>query len=355
MAILDRLILLIEARTKGAEKSIERLQNRLKSLQNLFLGLGLAFMFTGMAIARATQTALRALLQTFLMIEGEGGMVNETVNQLIAAWEFLKFSLIDAAVATGVFDKWIDRVQRLIGWFQGLDESQKALIVNSLVWGLIIGTVMSVVGQGLLFLLGTLSAIQFLFGSTAAILAGSIFVALLGILALVLIWKSDMSLTEKILFSITTVLAVIGLILLFFLNPLGLLLLGFALLIGVIILFRKQIAEAGFKFAKTVQEFMLDPLDFVINRLDKILNLIFKIADLGFGSVFSLAFGDKPFGGGVPEGAGGSSGGGSSGGTNNTLNLTIEGDVKDEDTLDRIKDIINDAMNFGSGSVNKPI
>lgn len=151
VTVVDRLLLKINVDAKAFNNSV-------KNINKGLLGAGLSFLFTGMAIKRLFQTTLNSMLTTFLAVEGETGAVNNAVGNLLAAIEFLKFSLVDAAVAAGIFDIWIDRISSLVDIFLSLDESTKASIVDFIVLGTIGATALMVFGQTLLGILGILTA-----------------------------------------------------------------------------------------------------------------------------------------------------------------------------------------------------
>lgn len=157
MTIIDRLLLRIDVEHKSAEAGFQRLQKAM-------LSVGLSFLFTGMAIKRFFETILKSMFQTFLMVEGESGAVNNQVGDLMASLAFLKFSLIDAFVNSGLLQVWIDRIQKLVDWFTSLDEETQSNITNFMIWGAIIGTVLMVVGQLALGLLGVISLLEFIGG-----------------------------------------------------------------------------------------------------------------------------------------------------------------------------------------------
>lgn len=156
MALLasDKLMLQIEANTKPLVKDLDAFNKKMMILEKGLMGAGLSFLFTGMAIKNFFQNILGAMFQTFLQVEGQTGAVNEKVNELLAAIAFLKFTLVAAFAETGVLDKWISRINSLVSWFSELDEGTKSLIVSSMIWAVIIGGLMMVVGQLGLAILG---------------------------------------------------------------------------------------------------------------------------------------------------------------------------------------------------------
>ncbi len=147
---------------KAAEDRQSRTINFMKGLQNAMLGVGLSMLFTGMAIKRFTDTALMAIFNTYSMALGEQSEFAQKTNELRAAWEFFKFSLMDALVATGVFDYLLQKVLVLLNWFRGLNDEQKAFWGKLLIFGSIAGGLMMILGQTVLALLAPLAIMMFL-------------------------------------------------------------------------------------------------------------------------------------------------------------------------------------------------
>lgn len=241
---------------KSITKATNEANGRMKNLQAVMLQVGLSMLFTGMAIKRFFEGMLRSLFQTFLMVEGEGGIVNDKMNELQATLAFLKFSLMDAFVESGALDVWIERIESLIDWFNGLDDSTKSLIVSIMIWGAIIGTVMMVAGQAVLGFLGLLALIEFI---GAPVFFG-IAIAIALIIALFLIWNSDMSTTEKVLWTIVIVLVAIAAAILLFVGisalPWIIIALGVAFVIGWFAKLVKRMGGVGEAF-KVVGLFVL--------------------------------------------------------------------------------------------------
>ena len=258
VSAIDRLLLNIEVQLHNAEsgfklvdKSLKNIGSALatsrsslskfeldfKSLQGALMGVGLSFLFTGMAIKNFFQGALNAMFQTFLTVEGETGAVNNAVNNLIAAFEFLKFSLVDAFEETGALDVWIDRLTSMIDFVTSLDESSQAWLVKFMIGIVIVSALSMVFGQVLLGVLGLITLIEYVgvaaFGFMAILLAA--------LIALFFIWTSDMSLTEKILWTLVVVLLVIAAAVLIFASaaalPFVAIAAGAALAIAVLALF----------------------------------------------------------------------------------------------------------------------
>lgn len=178
VTVVDRLILdmdvkqkIFQSKMKQVEKSVKAVEKAEKeaamarqqmfaSFQKLFLGMGLAFLFTGMALKKFFQTMLTSLLQTFLVVEGETGPLNEQLNEVKAGLFSIAFQLVDAARQTGVFDIWISRLEAVLGFVERLSPKTKAWLVNALIWGTLAATAMMSLGMALLFTLGPLAALE---------------------------------------------------------------------------------------------------------------------------------------------------------------------------------------------------
>ena len=127
-----------------------------KIMQRAMLMFGLSTMFAGMALMRYTQTAIKAIGLTYKTATGEQGEFAQGMNKLSAAMEFMKFSLMDALMQSGLFAVLVEWVIKLVNWFAKLPQSVRTMIMIGLIFGLILGTLMMVVGQTLLFANGVI-------------------------------------------------------------------------------------------------------------------------------------------------------------------------------------------------------
>jgi len=380
--IIDKLKIILEVVSKGAKASLKVIDKSLgtvtKTLRNAkaqadkfntgfrmmnraMLGIGLSMLFTGMAIKRFFQGMLTSMLQTFLAVEGEGGAMNNTLGELMAAIEFLKYTLIDAAAQTGVFDKWIERINKLVDWFTNLDEETQASIVNFMVWGVIIGTVMMVVGQALLGLIPILLLIQM--GAWPII---AVFL-ILG-LAIALIWmiaKSNLHPLWKLLLIIAVVVG--SLVLIFLIlgiaitAPILIAIIVIGVVIAALVLLSQKVGGVGnaFKamgvFILRILAFVADgivlaiitPLNFVIDMINTVIRASNRFLGTAIQEIPRIQF--KTFGSSVDamrdkllaEGAEGKKE------VNNTV--VVEGNT-DESFLDKIMNFFQNQEFFNQGS-----
>lgn len=136
------------------------LNKGLMSFQNFALGVGLSFLFTGMAIKNFFQNILTSIFRTFLLAQGESGALSERLNGLRARLEVIKFKLAEAFLESGLIDKWINRVEVLIQKFDDMNPAERAKLIDFIVKATIAGAVLMVVGQVLLGLIGVLTILK---------------------------------------------------------------------------------------------------------------------------------------------------------------------------------------------------
>lgn len=209
--VIDRAIKPIEQ----LEDKIKKADRSFKSLQNVILSLGLAFLFTGMMIKRFFDNLLKSIWTTWRQIIDVHDEFFQKTQQLTAAWEFFKFSLMDALGQSPLFLALIDAVISLINWFGMLSPETKAVLGMIIIGGAIAATAMMLLGAALLFLLGPLALINYVFVTTWSKWTWVLGIVILLTLALLAIWSSDKFTTfEKVLYSISIAALGVGLSLL---------------------------------------------------------------------------------------------------------------------------------------------
>jgi hypothetical protein len=251
---VDRLVLLIQAKTEAAQQNIRNLEKGLRAFQGLAMSVALSMMFTGMAMKRFFEGMLQNIITTFMSVSGEQSYVSEKIYELQAAWIYFLSSIMMAGEEMGVFDKWVEILKKIADWFNSLDDKWKVFILNVVIWGLIAGVAMSILGQAILGLLAPMAILFFFYKMKMEpalakmvimnlAIAAVILIVLAAVVLLFIIWNKDISTTEKILWTIVIVLGVILLIFLvlgigvslpFILIMLGIMIVlgGFALLVN---------------------------------------------------------------------------------------------------------------------------
>lgn len=204
MSIINILVQVIDQATKQLQKVSQtidnvakRAQTSFKSIQNTLLGLGLSMLFTGMALKRVVDSALRAIFTTAQLAYGEVSEFNVLTNQLRANWEFFKFTLVEALMQSGLFQMFIGFLISAINWFNSLSPTAKRFIVIMLVGLSFVTGLMMIFGQAALSLLAPLALV-----GVGGALAFSMILWVVGTLLAVfvllgLIWSSNMSTANK--------------------------------------------------------------------------------------------------------------------------------------------------------------
>jgi hypothetical protein len=123
-------------------RDIGRAQSRLEGFQMQWLSV----MFFGMAMQRAFGGILRASFKTWNAVTEGTNKAGGAMTQLQAAWEFFKFSLFDALVSSGLFEKLVDIVLRLVEWWGNLSEKTKEFAGYALLAAAAIGAAMFAAG-----------------------------------------------------------------------------------------------------------------------------------------------------------------------------------------------------------------
>jgi len=172
-----------------------------------FMGLGFGLMFIGMAIKKATSAALNAISETYKTATGEQSEFNQGMNKLSAAFEFFKFSLMDAIASSEIFGYLLDTVVQILNWFAKLPATVRVMIMIGLAALFIAGSIASIAGQFVLLnaSVGTASRFFTIMGG----LMGSVIVLILALIAIWYIWNSDLTLTTKVLLTLAVILAAV--------------------------------------------------------------------------------------------------------------------------------------------------
>lgn len=111
----------------------------------------LSGMFAMMAVQRAMGGFLTSAINTYKKVNEEGGAFTEQTNKLSAAWEFFKYSLLEALGNSEIFQKIVGFLVEMVNKFNSLSESQKAMIGLVAFAILLASTLGMVVFQTLLF------------------------------------------------------------------------------------------------------------------------------------------------------------------------------------------------------------
>lgn len=150
----------------------------------------LSVMFAGMAIQRATGKMLRSFVTTFQKANEDTEGLGKATWHLQAAWEFLKYSMMDALLQSDLFKLLVQYALQLIMWFNRLPASAKVFIMIGIAVLFILGGLMMVIGQIGLFING-MAALGIGQGLIAAIGAAFWWLALI-VAIVIALWVTDL-------------------------------------------------------------------------------------------------------------------------------------------------------------------
>lgn len=126
----------MQAETKDAAKQAKRFKME-------YLGI----MFAGMAMQRTFGKALKSMVAGYKKaFEGSSDLTKVT-NKLTGAWEYLKFSFINALVQNDAFKWLIDKLTVVVDWFNNLSDSAKVGVVTALAALYLLGSGFALIGQ----------------------------------------------------------------------------------------------------------------------------------------------------------------------------------------------------------------
>lgn len=185
----------------------------------------LSVLFTGMALQRVTGQFLRSAITTYQKANEETQGLGKATWELQAAWEFFKYSLVDALTNSELFKSFITILMNVVKWLNKLSPTQKAWIAMGIGVMFVIGTLMVLIGTFGLFI----NALQMLsvkslisFGGLILIISGVILViagvyyAIQGVREIVNNWGKDwdavISGIGKVMLGLISVIAGVGLI-----------------------------------------------------------------------------------------------------------------------------------------------
>jgi len=151
-----------------------------KDIRRNMLGMGLSFLFTGMAIKRFADNMLKGLVNTYKTVMGEGSKFQEQTNRLSAAFTFLKFSIFDALAQSDFFAalvEWLVGAANAIAEFVG--ENPKLAKGLAIFFGIasVVGGFMMIFGQATLGMLGFVAMAEIAklkYGSLGKFIAGPV-------------------------------------------------------------------------------------------------------------------------------------------------------------------------------------
>lgn len=145
--LMDRNVAATKAWENAMSKSLNQMTAKTKQFSQTNFAMGFALLFIGMQIKRFAATAIMSISKTYKEATGEQSEFNQKTNELAAAWEFFKFSLIDALMSTGLFTLLVNFVVNLLNKFAKLPESVRIMIILTLAALFVASAIAMIVGQ----------------------------------------------------------------------------------------------------------------------------------------------------------------------------------------------------------------
>src|SRR3990167_776420 len=204
-------LVLIDKATKQLNATINNVVHlgaRLEKLNKQLMGIGFAALFGGMALNRAFGGALRSLFNTYTQIIDVHDEFFQRTQSLRAAWEFLKFSIMDALGQSDLFAAIIGGLVTIADWIGQLPEDTRELIGLFILLGLAVSFVLMPLGQLALALIG-LAAGFYLVEIGVLPLITFVFLLVLLLGTLFIIWNSGNTEVEKGLNKLIVIVAIL--------------------------------------------------------------------------------------------------------------------------------------------------
>jgi hypothetical protein len=267
---------------------------RMRALSNIAMGLGFNLLFTGMAIQRLAEGGLRSMINTYANAVGQMSEFGIITGRLQASWEFLKFSIIDALMQSGMAQNIIGILQIIVDHLNQLSPAAKESIGRIMIGLVLLGAIAQPVGMTLLALKTVLDIMALSPGLVPSMLkfAGAVGVAAVG---LYLIYKilgdTERSGMDKYLTTLGVILFGVGLAAIFLGAAFGWPLMLIGLILLSIMMFKE---EAGIAFSYLVDGLLVlgnAIVKMVISPLEAAIRLFNMLANwLGFSKITITPF-----------------------------------------------------------------
>jgi len=131
-------------------QKVKKADINLKQIKRSSMGFNmnmLSLMFASMALNRAMGTFLRSTITAFQRANEDTEGLGKATWHLSAAWEFFKYSLVDALTQSGLFQVLVDKLTTATNRFNGLSQGTKAFIMTSVGIIFFLSLITMIVGQ----------------------------------------------------------------------------------------------------------------------------------------------------------------------------------------------------------------
>lgn len=184
-----------EKNFRAIETDTRKLEKDFMRSQRAMLQFGLSTMFAGMAIRRIFSKIAKSSLDAFMKISEGATPAGQAITAVSAGFEYLKFEIGNAIGAFLL--PYIDTIMNLIDGIGNWIDQNKTLTGWIIVLGIALGTVMMVVGQGILLMTGlaavgiTLSGVISGLSTAFALAVSPIGLLIGGIILLGIAWHTN--------------------------------------------------------------------------------------------------------------------------------------------------------------------
>ncbi len=155
-----RILLIVKdlatAPLKVMQKTLKKIDETIQKNRRGVIGFGLAWLFAGMAMKKVFGAALRSIWNTYKEIIDVNDQFFQATQRLNAAWQFFKFTLIDALAQSPMFMSLIETAIQLVNLFGQLSPQAKETLMKIIIFGFAAGTIMMFLGQVVLFVSGSM-------------------------------------------------------------------------------------------------------------------------------------------------------------------------------------------------------
>jgi len=275
------------ASNKSRMASIQAVNKSVKTMGAAMLSAGLATLFFGMALQKWAMSGLKALINTWTLAMEGTAEYNATVGRLTAAFEFLKFSIADAFLASEFGQTLIETLIGIFDWISSMPAATQVWIAKMLLVTFVIGTLLMLFGIILLFIMGIFIA-SALVGSVWLLIALGILLIPILILAIIGLLFGVQSGNKKIikLFSkIVGIIILIGIAILFAIfGPIGLIIALVVILFIGFILGADTMKLVFFHTFNSIKKMFVGLINYIIRGINRLSSM------LGFKAIAELTF-----------------------------------------------------------------
>jgi hypothetical protein len=107
----------------------------------------LSLLFAGMALQRTMGGFLRSAITSFQRANEDTEGLGKSTWELSAAWEFFKYSLVNALTQSDIFRMLVQWLVQIVQWFNKLSPTAKSFIIIGIAVLFVVGTLVMLFGQ----------------------------------------------------------------------------------------------------------------------------------------------------------------------------------------------------------------